>query len=481
MMTGRDALQSLQGALMGVRRDEDRLVAMLNSATEEAARLRAREADAYRTLARLKLDALARDEIDGQLDSAERQALLLLDRRKDLLAKAAEQRQGILAKVTASQDVLNAKAERVEAAAEMIEALRGQTEARLKNDGGWKAALERVVHADHVAAAAEEKAARSEAEKDGKKKPYEADSLFMYLWRRGYGTSAYKAGFMTRFFDGKVAELINFEPARANFYMLTEIPKRLRDHATRLKDDIAVEQAALEAYERGALEADGVKPLEVALEAAERELKAAEATLAGHEATLKALDEDEHAALNSGTDPQFQKALDLIAGSMARDDLRQLYNDALRTPTPEDEKIVKQLQDLRHSLARVDSQIEETRKAAIELSQRRGELEQSQNRFRQSGYDDPFGGFINENVIGQVIAGVIKGALSSRDLDKVWRDNYTRRAPPRSRDTFGGGIRLPSGDAWRPPSGGGFGGGFGGGSGGGGGGSSGGFKTGGGF
>ncbi len=470
---------------MGVRKDEDRLVAMLNSATEEAARLRAREAECYRTLARLRLDALARDEVDGQLDSAERQALLLLDRRKDLLAKAAEQRAGVVAKITAAQAVANEKAAKVEAAADAIEALRGRTEARLKSDAGWQAALQRVVHAEQIAAGAEEKAKRSEEEKGDKKKPYEADRLFMYLWQRGYGTTAYKAGFITRYFDGKVAELINFEPARANYYMLNEIPKRLREHATRLHDDITTEQRTLEAYERGALEADGIKPLEAVLEAAELELKAAQDQLASHEAALKALDDDEHAALTSGTDPQFQKALDLISGSMARDDLRQLYNDALATPTPEDEKIVKQLQDLRHSLARVDSQIEETRKAAIDLSRRRSELEQSQQVFQKSGYDDPFGGFINEHVIGQVIAGVIRGAMSSRDLDRVWRDNYQRRSPPRSRDNFGGGIRLPSGEAWRRPSdggGGGFGGGFSGGGGGGGGGSSGGgFRTGGGF
>jgi hypothetical protein len=46
MISGREALSSLQKALAGARRDEDRLVAMLNSASEEAARLRASQAEA---------------------------------------------------------------------------------------------------------------------------------------------------------------------------------------------------------------------------------------------------------------------------------------------------------------------------------------------------------------------------------------------------------------------------------------------------
>ena len=46
---------------------------------EEAARLRAQQTETYRALARLKLDALARDEVVGRLDSAERAVELKLD------------------------------------------------------------------------------------------------------------------------------------------------------------------------------------------------------------------------------------------------------------------------------------------------------------------------------------------------------------------------------------------------------------------
>ncbi|MEP2922764.1 MAG: hypothetical protein ABJP31_01660, partial [Bauldia litoralis] len=63
MISASKALSSIDQAILGVRRDEDRLTTMLTSATEDSARMRAQQAEAFRALARLKLDALARDEV----------------------------------------------------------------------------------------------------------------------------------------------------------------------------------------------------------------------------------------------------------------------------------------------------------------------------------------------------------------------------------------------------------------------------------
>src|SRR5690606_27289857 len=119
----------------------------------------------------------------------------------------------------------------------------------------------------------EEKAARAESEKDAKKKPYEADPLFVYLWSRGYGTSAYRAGRLARFFDRKIAALIDYEPLRQNYFMLNEIPLRLREHASRLADAISDSDGALALYERKALEQSGIDALERKLAEAEKELQ----------------------------------------------------------------------------------------------------------------------------------------------------------------------------------------------------------------
>jgi hypothetical protein len=93
------------------------------------------------------------------------------------------------------------------------------------------------VASDDVIRNAEEKAAQAEADRAEKRRPYESDPLFMYLWRRRFGTRDYEAGNLVRYFDRKVAHLIGYEAARVNYAMLMELPDRLREHAERLKQE----------------------------------------------------------------------------------------------------------------------------------------------------------------------------------------------------------------------------------------------------
>ena len=87
--------------------------------------------------------------------------------------------------------------------------------------------------------AAERKAEQAERDLAEKRVPYEADPLFMYLWNRGFGTGAYRASNLVRYFDRKVARLVGYQDARVNYAMLLELPVRIREHAERLKAALA--------------------------------------------------------------------------------------------------------------------------------------------------------------------------------------------------------------------------------------------------
>ncbi|MFN8829501.1 MAG: hypothetical protein ACK50Q_15870 [Labrys sp. (in: a-proteobacteria)] len=471
MLSSRDALSSLQAALTGVRRDEDRLTALLNASMEEATRLRTRQAETFRALARMRLDAIRQEGVTGALTSAERRALQLIDDRKDALARAVEARKTLVSSIAQAQAAEADAATVVEKAIDALDERRAQTQARLKGDAAWQAAAAATDHAAATAKAAADKAARSEAEKDGKKQPYEADDLFIYLWQRGFGTSAYTGSGLTRMGDAWVARLIGYEAARQDYFMLNQIPLRLREHADRLAGEaaaIAEQQAKLE---RAALVADGVEAFEADLKKAQDRFAAAQAKLDELEQSLR--DQDARSAAAESGDPVLREALDEIAQALSREDLRSLQDEALKTPTPEDEKLVAVLRDIAVAMVRVDSQIEETRKTTLELARRRTELERSQDGFRRSGYDDPMGGFVNDRMLGEIIGGIVGGVLRSRDLEQAMRDGFRRRET-RSSGGFGGNWPGGSGGF-----GGGFGGGWGGGSSSGGGG--GGFRTGGGF
>ena len=75
MITGREALATVEQAIGRARNQESRLDAALRSATEEAVRLRGERMQAFRELARLKLE----EGLIGEIDEAERRSLALLE------------------------------------------------------------------------------------------------------------------------------------------------------------------------------------------------------------------------------------------------------------------------------------------------------------------------------------------------------------------------------------------------------------------
>lgn len=447
MLSGRDAFAQIQSALTNVRSEENQLSAALNSAMEEAARLRTRETESWRALARLRLDALARDEVVGTLDASERAALEILERRKAEQKSEAERRAELTRQIRETTEAHNRATHTVEAAVDAVDQKRALTQARLRQDKQWEQLATAVTRARDTAKAADEKARTSEAEKGDKKKPYEADTLFMYLWSRHYGTSQYSAGYIARYFDARVANLIEYDELRPNYYMLNEIPTRLREHADRLAAEVKPAVARLETYEREALKADGIGALEEDLARAEANAREIEAGLDREEAELRSLENRASAVPRAGADPEMKRAQDLIGEALAREDLRTLHREALQTPTPEDERIVGQLQDLKRQIERADREVEDVRRTIIETERKRGELERSQERFRDRGYEGPFGGFSNGDMIGSVIGGILAGALHGIDLDRVLDDGFRRRQP-RTRGDFGGGIQMPDGDPW---------------------------------
>lgn len=417
-----DALSSIENAGRGLRSDEERLDRIVQDAAGATARLRAEQADLFRSLARLRLDALRQNQVIGPLDDAERRALAALKEQKDRLDAVSARRQGLQAELRAAEADREEKARRLTQAADAIAERRAATERRMADDVNWQTQAAKLSGAQAQAEAAEEKAKQSEADRDEKSKPYLADRLFVYLWERGYGTAAYRAGPIARLGDGYVARVVNYEPARQNYFTLTEIPKRLREHADRLKAEVDAEDARLAAIERAALEADGIAVLEAAHRDAEAALKEAERVIADLESENGRLAE-EHGGLQGDAGPWgMGSVLAELAASMQREDLRSLLRAALDTPTPDDERIVRRLQGIEDEIAAQARASDEARRAIVELARKKAEIERSRDEFRR--YERQGGGFSNDKLIGDVIGGIIGGMLSSRELRDALRSGY---------------------------------------------------------
>jgi hypothetical protein len=467
MISGRDALARIEHAVAQARRDENGLDAALRQASEQAVRLRAERMEAFRELARLKLDALPAQRAE-ELDGVERRALALLADRRQALEQLTQRRQAAEAAVQQAEALRHERAAALEQALDAFQDRRTEVEAKTRVDPAWAAQRARLDEVARMAEQAEKKALQAEEDRIEKGRPYEADPLFMYLWRRRFGTGEYRASNLVRYFDRKVARLVGYDKARANYTMLNEIPLRLREHADRVKAEIQAERERLSAVEREALREAGIEPLETAARAAKAALDEAEARLAEAQGELAAFDRAHDATALSGDMP-FREAIEMLAQADAQQDLRALYQEAVATPTPRDEAIVKRIEALEIGIGRSEGEMGQIRRRLQEVVQRRAAIEQQRDQFRQRGYDSPYGGFGNEAVLANVLGGILGGVIQGAVLGQVLNQGYHRRPGPWDSD-FGGGGAFPS--PFPQDSGGGGGGWIGGG---------GGFETGGGF
>lgn len=463
MWTGRQTLSSIESAIANIQREEGQLDAVLRSAVGESERLRKERSEALRELARIKLDEIAAGRLVSSLDAGERRAMQILDDYRLRIAATAERREGLLKEVAGAETQRDAAAAAVEQALGAVEAIRADTEAKVQAAPAWQEAKRAFDEAEAVATEAEKKAASSEAELGAKRKPYDDDSLFTYLWGRKFGTRDYQGGNFVRLMDRIVADFIGFNEVRANYAALIEIPLRLREHATAKRAETGDRQMALSEVERTAMIEAGIEPKERALAEARHKLAASDQTLEEKHGLLRKVDDERQALVAGGTNPAYSQALDTIASADSKDDLAALYQEARRTPTSADDAMVRKLESIDANVAKTESEVASLRRSAQDLARRRTDVQDVRDRFRGAGYDHPNATFGNDGAIADVLGRVLEGAANSGVLWDLLRGGYRYRQP-RGRPDFGapnfpfpfpipgGGTNSSTGGGWREPS-----------------------------
>ncbi len=446
MLSGPDALQSIDRGLNEAQRDLETTQARVKRATDELAALDESEAESYRKLARARLDALARDEVLKGLDASDKRARALLADHANALEVLEERVAEAAREQERSERQRDAQAERVAAAIEAFDDAVAETQQRLTTDAPYQAQLTKTKQADAVAANAENKTELAQADRDEKGRPYEAGPLFMYLWNRGYGTPRYRAGTIARFFDRKVARLCRFDKARANYHMLCEIPKRLAEHAATVRAAAEDELAALEDLENAAMTADGVDALRDAVAREEQALNAIEEQIAAAEAKQQELDA-ERTRLFAGDDDHYREAHDVLVRALRRDSLRDLRRDAHYTRLPDDDVVVEELADIEDRRDDLEDDIDDLKGLIRAQEKRLRELQGVRRDFKRRRYDDRRSEFADGSIIPILIGELLKGAISR---DGFWgslkrqHKFRKRRADP----GFGSGRMGRGGGPW---------------------------------
>jgi hypothetical protein len=463
MWTGRQTLSSIESAIANIQREEGQLDAALRSAVGESERLRKERSEALRELARIKLDEIAAGRLVSSLDAGERRAVQILDDYRLRIAATAERREGLLKEVAGAETQRNAAAAAVEQALGAVELIRADTEAKVQTATTWQEAKRAFDEAEAVATEAEKKATSAEAELGAKRKPYDDDPLFTYLWGRKFGTRDYQGGNFVRLMDRIVADFIGFNEVRANYAALIEIPMRLREHATAKRAETGDHQVALSEVERTAMIEAGIEPKERALAEARHKLAVADQALEEKHGLLRKVDDERQALVAGGTNPAYSQALETIASADSKDDLAALYQEARRTPTSADDAMVRKLESIDANVAKTESEVASLRRSAQDLARRRTDVQDVRDRFRGAGYDHPNATFGNDGAITDVLGRVLEGAANSGVLWDLLKGGYRYRQP-RGRPDFGapnfpfpfpipgGGTNASTGGGWREPS-----------------------------
>ena len=437
MISGRQTLSTIDRTLT----DEHNRIAAIDVQIEQLntrlVELQRAQSQDYKDLARVRIDLISEGELVSALDQAEQQVVAILGQRGDAAAELAQRIQASDAERKSLEAEREQQADRMDLAAETLDRAEAATQQRLDADPDYQAQRERTEEAERVAMHAADKASRSEKEKEAKGASYRGDPLFMYLWERHYGLRAYKASGLIRWLDGKVAHLIGFADARANYSRLEEIPKRLREHANALK--AASQQAfeELKATDTAAQKQDGIPSLEAALAAEQERLdgidQRIEDRVKAHQSLL-----DQKAAFASGGDDYSRKAVEFLASQFRREDLMDLRRDALTTPFPDDDLIVSRMLDQEGEQQKLSNAVRDLKKGIEQHHQRLTELEGLRMDFKRSRYDRSGSIFSDGALVSLMLSNFLNGML---DRHALWRllQEQQRYRPRHTNPTFGSG------------------------------------------
>lgn len=437
MISGRSALgfidESLSSERSSIDAAESRIAENSRQLLEQQ---QARIAD-YRELARLRVDMMAAGSMISSIDAVGKQVAAALEARKSAEA-ALDARIGALQDERAALEVERENQRQVlEQAAEVLDIAEAATQARLDADTDYVAQEQRVREAERIAMHAEDKAVHSEQEKEEKGQSYRDDVLFMYLWERHYGTSQYQAWPVTRWLDGRVAHLVGFADARANYARLQEIPVRLREYADEKKRVAEAAFEALRELDEQARRADGIVDLEAARDKEQTSLDAIDSRIEEanqrHEQLLERKDD-----FAAGEDEGYRKAVDYVTSELRRDDMRELRRDAMATPFPDDDLIVNRLFEGEQQLQQLEDSLKELKSVLRQQHKKFQELESLRYDFRRRRYDQAGHGFSDGALVAAMLSNFINGRL---DRDSLWRvlEQQQHYRPPRTDPAFGSG------------------------------------------
>jgi chromosome segregation ATPase len=439
MWTGTSALQDIDQTLQTIRNDVVRLddqIAQLTNSLAEKQRYRVK---IINNIASVRLAELESGSLRDDLTAADRQAEEILSQRETALAALNAEIEQINNQISDAEKRREELLIEVNNVSQKIVDGETQVQNQLKVDKAYLTQLEKARAAESVAEEANAKADKAQDNMAEKAKPYQNDPLFMYLWDRSYGTTEYDGGLFSRFMDGWIARVIKYEPARVNYWNLTEIPKRLDEHADSVSNVADEALMALQQIELDALEKTGVKALEAEVESLRKKLDGHDDSIEDLENNLNAKLE-ERAQFMAGEDNYIKRCLQQLTQALDHQDLFAIHRYVLATNSPTDDQLVLELRSVDDKVADLNDDLKSVRLLQSNKINKLKELQSVRRNFKNSRFDDVRSGFGNKSIIAGMLGQFISGVISSADLWQTIQRNQRYRDVGSLPDFGSGGI-----------------------------------------
>jgi len=449
MIKGITTLDEIEEIIYTLRNEIERLDGDIDELFAASQKNKEMQANSIHELSMIRFSEIKEGKITQRVEHIEEEVNVLLKKRavsyNELHKKIAESKNDLNTfseKRVKAHELLNDVAQNVINKEKKVQKF-------LENDEAYQVQLEKTRNARDISKQANDKSIESENTRIEKGKPYEESELFMYLWRLSYGTVEYKNSGLIKMLDAWVASIVEYEKHRVNYWTLLEIPKRLKIHAEKESEKYRSEVDILSDIEHAQAKALGLDVLQKEEKYKQEEVDKIDDHLVLLEKVYESLiqerqlfvkDKDEYAVeiiyiFNKTLDEMSMPKLDVL--------IKQ-------TPTTKDDSILDSLNRLKEKYLYMQNRISENRIKYDKKIEHLKDVEQLKEKFKRNRYDDIRSGFSNENVIQDMIGGLLGGLVQS---DILWD---TLRRSQRHMDTgswpdFGSGGLVIESSPWHFP------------------------------
>ncbi len=414
MTTGRQTLNSIETAISEVQRSVQRIQNELKTANDKKAQLLRARMQAFRELAEFRIRSALYNDVIGEAGNVSRQVAAMLEARNQTIATLKNQMTGAKEERSRSMLAHEKLLLQIEKDEERLDGFAKRADKLLGKEAGYTEYSNRYEQLKSMCLKAEAKAEQAEQAMKEKGASYKSDALFMYLWKREYGSKDYFANTMglIEYLDKKVADLINYYGAKANYTVLLQIPDKLNDYVERLQVQIKDMAVKLEEMRLDKITelADGDLTDKL------RQLRGEEADLNGQIRKHDAAISDAMSQLNhfsEGKDYSFKKAVEVAAETLEHEDFSDLLYEARQTDDPEDDKVLVRLDNINKQSEQLESSIKSQKDDLERLFKRKEDLAGLSSDFRRKHYDDPGSEFSDNGNLNTMMGQLMTGAITA--------------------------------------------------------------------